>query len=165
VTDRVVHIQGWFEHILVTPTYDQLGFREFVRTTLWMAQPQYLREMLTWGFNARYQHFVRNAVRRFNVCEDCLRDETRCEAWINYVLDEYARTTGITFGRKTKEERSVAEASMVLGGVAEMTMESIQRAFRAAVLKAHPDLGGSAEAVQRVIEARDRLLEELTKHG
>jgi hypothetical protein len=161
VSADVVHVQDWVDHVLVTPTYDPIGFRRFVNTNLWMARPQYLRELRTWSFDGLHRKIVRSAVRRFFLCEECLHGETRCVEWIDYVLEEYARTTGQTFGRKTREERSVAEAVAALGVDGILTAESVQRAFRVAVLKAHPDLGGSVSAVQLVIEARDRLLEEL----
>ena len=134
-----------------------------VAATLWMAQPQYMREMHTWGFNGLYRGIVRDTVYRFRVCEECLRHDGVCESWIDYVLEQYARATGETFGRKTRTERTIAEAMATLGLQGPVTPEAVQRSFRQAVLKAHPDLGGSADAVQRVIEARDTLLSELAR--
>jgi len=160
---RLVHIQDWDTHVLVTPTYDIAGFRKFVGATLWMTQPQFLHVMQTWAFQKLHARLVRQAVRRFTLCEECLDSATvRCGPWLDYILDEYAKATGITFGRERNKQTN-DEARAVLGLKDAVTAETVQRAFRQAVMRAHPDLGGSAEAVRKVVEARDMLLEDLAR--
>jgi hypothetical protein len=55
----------------------------------------------------------------------------------------------------------LAEARAMLGVPADYTEEDVKTAFRRAVKKAHPDLGGTAEDFCRLVEARDRLLAAL----
>jgi curved DNA-binding protein CbpA len=52
----------------------------------------------------------------------------------------------------------LAEAAALLGVPTDYTRDDIIAAFRQAVKKAHPDLGGTAEDFRRLVEARDRLL-------
>jgi len=47
-----------------------------------------------------------------------------------------------------------AQAAAVLGVTLPVTKEVLNKAFRTASLKAHPDRGGSNEAMMRVVEAR-----------
>jgi hypothetical protein len=46
----------------------------------------------------------------------------------------------------------------LLGLPLNYTKEDVLSAFRRAVKKAHPDLGGTAEMFHKLVEARDRLL-------
>lgn len=46
-----------------------------------------------------------------------------------------------------------------------ITRETVTAAFRARSLRAHPDQGGSAAELQRVLAARDQALEELEQEG
>lgn len=55
----------------------------------------------------------------------------------------------------------LAEGMALLGVPANYTREDIIAAFRRAVKKAHPDLGGTAEMFHKLVEARDRLLAAL----
>jgi hypothetical protein len=57
----------------------------------------------------------------------------------------------------TREER-IRAAAKVLGVSWPATREQVTKAFRKAVLKSHPDLGGTDAAVKEVIKARDELL-------
>jgi hypothetical protein len=50
------------------------------------------------------------------------------------------------------------EAMALLGVPADYTREDVIAAFRRAVKKAHPDMGGTAEMFRKLVEARDRLL-------
>jgi hypothetical protein len=52
----------------------------------------------------------------------------------------------------------LAEAIALLGIPTNYTREDVMAAFRRAVKKAHPDLGGTAEDFRKLVEARDRLL-------
>lgn len=51
-----------------------------------------------------------------------------------------------------------AQARAHLGVPAHATTDEIQRAFRRAVRRAHPDRGGDGAIVRLLVEARDRLL-------
>jgi hypothetical protein len=53
------------------------------------------------------------------------------------------------------------EARQLLGLPLNYTREDVIAAFRRAVKKAHPDLGGTAEMFHKLVEARDRLLAAL----
>jgi hypothetical protein len=53
------------------------------------------------------------------------------------------------------------EARRLLGVPENYTREDVLAAFRRAVKKAHPDLGGTAEMFHKLLEARDRLLAAL----
>jgi hypothetical protein len=53
------------------------------------------------------------------------------------------------------------EAMALLGVPENYTREDVLAAFRRAVKKAHPDLGGTAEMFHKLVEARDRLLAAL----
>jgi hypothetical protein len=53
------------------------------------------------------------------------------------------------------------EARRLLGLPLNYTKEDVLAAFRREVKKAHPDLGGTAEIFQKLVEARDRLLTAL----
>lgn len=57
----------------------------------------------------------------------------------------------------TREER-LAAAAKVLGVAWPAGKADVARAFRAAALRVHPDLGGTNEKMREVIEARDVLL-------
>ena len=52
----------------------------------------------------------------------------------------------------------LADAIAMLGVPQNYTREDVIAAFRRAVKKAHPDLGGTAEDFRKLVEARDRLL-------
>jgi hypothetical protein len=53
------------------------------------------------------------------------------------------------------------EARRLLGLKPDYSREDVITAFRRAVKKAHPDLGGTAEMFTKLVEARDRLLSAL----
>jgi hypothetical protein len=55
----------------------------------------------------------------------------------------------------------LADAIALLGVPQNYSREDVIAAFRRAVKKAHPDLGGTAEMFRRLVEARDRLLAAL----
>jgi hypothetical protein len=55
----------------------------------------------------------------------------------------------------------LADAIALLGVPQNYTREDVITAFRRAVKKAHPDLGGTADDFRRLVEARDRLLAAL----
>jgi hypothetical protein len=55
----------------------------------------------------------------------------------------------------------LAEAIALLGVPANYTRADVIAAFRRKAKTCHPDLGGSAEAFQKLVEARDRLLTSL----
>jgi hypothetical protein len=55
----------------------------------------------------------------------------------------------------------LADAIALLGVPQNYTREDVISAFRRAVKKAHPDLGGTAEMFRKLVEARDRLLAAL----
>jgi hypothetical protein len=55
----------------------------------------------------------------------------------------------------------LARAMELLGLAADYTREDVIAAFRRAVKKAHPDVGGTAEMFRIFVEARDRLLAAL----
>ena len=44
---------------------------------------------------------------------------------------------------------------------ANLTASAIKAAYKAAAKKAHPDLGGTAEQIQRLAEAKERLMLEV----
>jgi hypothetical protein len=50
------------------------------------------------------------------------------------------------------------EARRLLGVPVNFTRDDIIAAFRREALKAHPDVGGTAEQFRKLVEARDRLL-------
>ncbi len=52
-------------------------------------------------------------------------------------------------------------ARRILGVGAEASPEAIRRAARCAARRTHPDLGGSARDLQRVLRAREVLLAAL----
>jgi hypothetical protein len=52
----------------------------------------------------------------------------------------------------------LADAIALLGVPTNYTRDEVIGAFRRAVKKAHPDLGGTAEDFRKLVEARDRLL-------
>ena len=58
-------------------------------------------------------------------------------------------------------QMALAEAMALLGVAADYSKENVIAAFRRAVKKAHPDLGGTAEMFQKLVKARDRLLAAL----
>jgi hypothetical protein len=55
----------------------------------------------------------------------------------------------------------LAEAIAILGVPSDYTRADVIAAFRRKAKACHPDLGGSAEAFQKLVEARDRLLAAL----
>jgi hypothetical protein len=55
----------------------------------------------------------------------------------------------------------LAEAMALLGVGEDYTKEDVLAAFRKKVKQAHPDLGGTAEMFQKLVEARDRLLKAI----
>ncbi len=55
-----------------------------------------------------------------------------------------------------------AEARVLLGVGPGATHDEVRAAFRRRVAAAHPDTGGRAEELQRLIEARDTLLRAAT---
>jgi hypothetical protein len=55
----------------------------------------------------------------------------------------------------------LAEAISLLGVPVDYTRDDVLTAFRRAVKKAHPDLGGTAEQFRKLVEARERLLAAL----
>jgi hypothetical protein len=55
----------------------------------------------------------------------------------------------------------LAAAIALLGVPANYTRQDVITAFRRAVKKAHPDLGGTADDFRKLVEARDRLLAAL----
>jgi hypothetical protein len=55
----------------------------------------------------------------------------------------------------------LADAIALLGVPADYTEEDVNAAFRREVKKAHPDLGGTAEQFQKLVEARKRLLDAI----
>lgn len=55
----------------------------------------------------------------------------------------------------------LARAMELLGVPPDYTEEDVKTAFRRAVKKAHPDLGGTAEMFRKLVEARKRLLDAL----
>jgi hypothetical protein len=57
-------------------------------------------------------------------------------------------------------ERRV-NAAALLGVTIDAAAEEVERAFRLAAKAAHPDLGGSDEAMRAVIDAQETLLEPL----
>jgi hypothetical protein len=54
-----------------------------------------------------------------------------------------------------------ADAAELLGVAVDADVEDVKRAFRLAAKVAHPDLGGTDEAMQALTGARDTLLEPL----
>jgi hypothetical protein len=58
-------------------------------------------------------------------------------------------------------QMALGEAMALLGVPADYAKDDVIAAFRREVKKAHPDLGGTAEMFQRLVEARDRLLVSL----
>jgi hypothetical protein len=58
-------------------------------------------------------------------------------------------------------QMALAQAIALLGLAADYTKEDVLAAFRRAVKKAHPDLGGTAELFASLVKARDRLLAAL----
>lgn len=59
--------------------------------------------------------------------------------------------------------REKAAARRLLGVSARASAAEIEAAFRAALFKAHPDHGGTAEQTRRLTRARDLLLASVTK--
>jgi hypothetical protein len=55
----------------------------------------------------------------------------------------------------------LADAAALLGVPANYSKDDVIAAFRRAVKKAHPDLGGTADDFRKLVEARDRLLAAL----
>src|SRR5439155_4260230 len=74
---------------------------------------------------------------------------------------EWQRRYGATGGIPPSMQMPLAEAMALLGVPANYTREDVIGGFRRAAKKAHPDLGGTAEMFQRLVEARDRLLAAL----
>jgi hypothetical protein len=72
--------------------------------------------------------------------------------------DHYGRAAG---GVPPVMQMALAEAMALLGVAADYSKENVIAAFRRAVKKAHPDLGGTAEMFQKLVKARDRLLAAL----
>lgn len=61
------------------------------------------------------------------------------------------------------EERDVQAARALLGVGPEANADAIRAAFRAKISSAHPDNGGTAEAVQAITAARDLLLKQVQR--
>ena len=76
------------------------------------------------------------------------------EAW----HERYGREPG---GAPPAMRMPLDEARRLVGLKPDYTHEDVISAFRRAVKKAHPDLGGTAEMFHKLVEARDRLLAAL----
>jgi hypothetical protein len=61
-------------------------------------------------------------------------------------------------GAPPSMQMPLADAMELLGVSANYTREDVIAAFRRAVKKAHPDMGGTAELFHKLVKARDRLL-------
>lgn len=48
----------------------------------------------------------------------------------------------------------------VLGLVGDVTLADVHRAYRMAAMKAHPDVGGTSEAMEELVRARDEAIKE-----
>jgi hypothetical protein len=68
---------------------------------------------------------------------------------------------GMAGGVPPAMQMPLAEAIALLGMPQNYTREDVIAAFRRAVKRAHPDLGGTADDFHRLVEARDRLLAAL----
>lgn len=73
-----------------------------------------------------------------------------------YWQDRYAGRAG--FAPPPVMQMALAQAIQILGVPLDYTREDIIAAFRHAVKRAHPDMGGTAEMFRLFVEARDRLL-------
>ena len=77
-------------------------------------------------------------------------------------LDEaWQRRYGQTGAPPPSLRMPLEEARLLLGLPRDYTRDDVISAFRRAVKKAHPDLGGTAERFHKLVEARDRLLAAL----
>jgi hypothetical protein len=100
---------------------------------------------------------------KINPCERCAIG-TPCEAWDNDQLRKEGYEPRAGRSRDPlpvwpSPARTHAERLLeILPGV---SLEEIQRAFRKKALTAHPDQGGSNEAIQELLEARDVLVSKL----
>lgn len=81
--------------------------------------------------------------------------------WLDY-LHKLLGTTGRFGNKRDKEEPSLREAHQILQVAEEACPEVIKAAYRALVLKHHPDQGGSVEVMKRLNDAYARLIKE---HG
>jgi hypothetical protein len=72
--------------------------------------------------------------------------------------DRWGRAAG---GVPPVMQMALAAAMALLGVPADYSKEDVIAAFRRAVKKAHPDLGGTAEMFDQLVKARDRLLAAL----
>lgn len=99
-----------------------------------------------------------------NVCESCLTG-TPCSAWSDCDLSDYQprRLDDTEMPERFHVEHvaaprvSAKRACAVLGVAADASPDEIKRAFSRAMLRAHPDRGGSSAAVEQVLAARARL--------
>jgi hypothetical protein len=71
-------------------------------------------------------------------------------------LDQYAGRAG--FAPPPAMQMALVQAIQILGVPLDYTHEDVVAAFRRAVKRAHPDVGGTAEMFRLFVEARDRLL-------
>jgi hypothetical protein len=76
--------------------------------------------------------------------------------------ERYGPSTGSGAGSVPPAMQMPLAAAIALLGVPEnYTKDDVIAAFRRAVKKAHPDLGGTADDFRKLVEARDRLLTAL----
>ncbi len=117
------------------------------------------------------------------VCPLCLHDSMPCDSWVNVLASRFeaAKTAKEpaawgerNFGKrhrarpwqeppprpapKVSKEDKLRAAAKTLGVTLPANKEAVKKAFRAAIMRAHPDLGGSERKATEVIAARDLLL-------
>ena len=82
--------------------------------------------------------------------------------FIAAALDElWWQRYGATGSVPPAMQMPLADAIALLGVPQNYTRDDVIAAFRRAVKKAHPDLGGTADDFRKLVEVRDRLLAAL----
>ncbi|KZR91853.1 hypothetical protein MITS9509_01774 [Synechococcus sp. MIT S9509] len=117
-----------------------------------------IRRCLFWGV----------ALRLATLEGDPPQDTAECLAWCGFAVhqSEQARNTAQWWSELTDRMagRPGSEADRRLLGLpaeGNLTVQTIKAAYKLTARKAHPDLGGTAEQMTQIIQAKDRLIQAL----
>ncbi len=145
----------------VRPFFDELNEASWVVAFPADEKPPALRSVPIYG---RRSIDSPSAAVRFIGIDDEYRPNPRscCRAcWAGDACPEWTADPGDGYERRKPDERvkltPEQRAAAVLGVEWPCTEERMNAGFREATAKAHPDHGGSDDAMKRVIAARDML--------
>lgn len=90
---------------------------------------------------------------------EAMKDQYRAPAgWTTIPREPPRSAPRLPLPRMPSREDSLMRAAAVLGVSWPSSQTAVQKAFRRAIARAHPDLGGSSEAASAVIAARKTLI-------